>query len=140
MTTLLISGQDIRSLSLGLVRDGRLVGEATVAVPPERYLAAVVSTLGEWNVRIDGLDAIAVVTGPGSFTSSRVSVTMANAIAFARNIPVVGIENAARASVRELAESLDSAALPPTDRFAVPVYDRPPHITSSASESLNVTS
>lgn len=83
MLALLISGQDIRELSLGLVRDGRLVGDVVVPASPERYLSAIAATLAGWNVRAEDLDALAVVTGPGSFTSSRVSTTIANAIAFA---------------------------------------------------------
>ncbi|NBS42047.1 hypothetical protein EBS80_05330 [bacterium] len=82
MLALLISGQDIRELSLGLVRDGRLVGDVVVPASPERYLSAIAATLAGWNVRAEDLDALAVVTGPGSFTSSRVSTTIANAIAY----------------------------------------------------------
>lgn len=136
MLTLLISGQDIRELSLGLVRDGRLAEDLVAAASPEHYLATIVAALAGWNVRVEDLDAIAVVTGPGSFTSSRVSTTIANAIAFGRNVPVVGLENAARKNLHEIAESLDLSSLPPTDRFAIPVYDRPPHITSSGTKIL----
>lgn len=130
MIVLLVCGQDIRSLSLGLVRDGTLAADTVLDASPERYLARVAETLGEWKVSPEDLGAVAVVTGPGSFTSSRVSTTIGNAIAFARGIPVLAIENPDRLSLHELAARTDFAALPPADRYAVPTYDRPPHITS----------
>jgi hypothetical protein len=129
MTALLVCGQDIRSLSLGLVVDGRLERESLAAVPPERYLACVAETLAEWNTDVSDLGAVAVVSGPGSFTSSRVSTTIANAIAFARNIPVVAVENPERGDMRSLVAAIDLSVAPVSGRFAVPVYDRPPHVT-----------
>ena len=40
---------------------------------------------------LGALDAIAVVTGPGSFTSIRVGVSFANALAYGEGIPAFGI-------------------------------------------------
>lgn len=127
MTILLISAQDIRALSVGLVRDRQIVESKTVVASPETYLRTVAESLEAWNVTHADLDAVAVVTGPGSFTSSRVSVMIANGIAFANDIPVVGIPNPDRLPIEDLPVS--SLAFPDPDRFAVPVYDRPPHIT-----------
>lgn len=126
MMVLVIAGQDIRELSVGLSRDGRIVESRTVVASPETYLSTVAESLAGWNVSLDDLDAVAVVTGPGSFTSSRVSVMIANGIAFAKGIPVIGIENSKRSGIGEL-EIGD--IYPPVDRYVVPVYDRPPHIT-----------
>lgn len=123
---LAIQGQDIRELSVGLLRDGVLAESRTAVASPETYLATIDATLSEWGVALADLGAVAVVTGPGSFTSSRVSVMIANAIAFARGIPVIGIPNADRVGLADLAFPND---FPSADRYAVPVYDRPPHIT-----------
>lgn len=131
MMVLLVCGQDIRSLSLGLVRDGVLTADTTMSAAPEQYLARVAETLAEWKVSPADLGAVAVVTGPGSFTSSRVSTTIGNGIAFAHGIPVLAIENADRLNLHALTERTDFAILPPVDRYAVPTYDRPPHITTS---------
>ena len=126
---LLVCGQDIRSLSVGLIQNGVLHQEVHFVASPERYLERVVETLSEWHVSAGDLGAVAVVTGPGSFTSSRVSTTIANGIAFAKGIPVLAIENFDRLNLRELSERTDFAKLPSVDHYAVPVYDRPPHIT-----------
>ena len=124
---LVMMGQDIRELSVALSRDGRVAESKTLAASPESYLRDVATALSDWGVTLDDLNAVAVVTGPGSFTSSRVSVTIANAIAFAKGIPVIGIPNPERLDIVALTVP---ANLPPADRFAVPVYDRPPHITA----------
>jgi hypothetical protein len=133
MMVLVVCGQDIRYLSLGLVQDGALLQDVTVAAPPEQYLAAIDAAMRDWQVSPSDLSAVAVVTGPGSFTSSRVSTSLSNAIAFGKGIPVVSMENTKRLNLHELVRALDLLNLPPTDRFAVPVYDRPAHITNHKS-------
>lgn len=40
---------------------------------------------------LEALDVVVVVTGPGSFTSIRVGVSFANALAYGEGIPVLGI-------------------------------------------------
>ena len=130
MTVLVIAGQDIRELSVGLSRDGAVVESRTIVASPETYLRDVARALDDWKTTLDDLNAVAVVTGPGSFTSSRVSVMIANGIAFAKGIPVVGIPNVERA---DFATLTIPTILPPIDQFAVPIYDRPPHITSPNS-------
>jgi tRNA A37 threonylcarbamoyladenosine modification protein TsaB len=127
MTTLVIAGQDIRELSVGLSKDGAIVETRTVVSSPETYLRDVAQALADWATTLDDLVAVAVVTGPGSFTSSRVSVMIANGIAFSKGIPVVGIPNVERV---DFASLTIPTTFPPIDQFAVPIYDRPPHITS----------
>ena len=127
MTILVIAGQDIRELSVGLSKDGKIVETRTIVSSPETYLRDVAQALADWTIALDDLNAIAVVTGPGSFTSSRVSVMIANGIAFAKGIPVIGIPNVERA---DFATLTIPTTLPSIDQFAVPIYDRPPHITS----------
>ena len=129
MKTLLVAAQDIKWIEFGLIEDGKLVKEVRQDVPPERYLAALDQTLKEWKLAKGDFAAIAVVAGPGAFTSSRVSAVMANALAFAGNIPVIPIENPKRLPLADLAASLPSTR----SAYAVPVYDRPPNITNKAA-------
>jgi tRNA threonylcarbamoyladenosine biosynthesis protein TsaB len=68
-----------------LVRDGEALAE--VAVPPRDLYAAIDGILAEPRE----LAAIAVGTGPGSFTSLRMGIAAARAIAFALNVPVAGV-------------------------------------------------
>lgn len=125
MKTLLVSAQDIRAIAFALVEDGRCVRETEETVPPEQYLAALDRTLKVWDISAKDIASVAVVVGPGAFTSSRVSTVMANAFAFAGNIPVIAVENAEKRSFADVAASLPSASAD----YAVPVYNRPPNIT-----------
>ena len=76
------------------------------------------------------LRAIIVVTGPGSFTASRVSTTLANGLGFAWNVPVVGKENSAHLPLK----NLDLSALKTPEGYATPTYDRPPEITETSAK------
>lgn len=121
---LLIVAQDIASISLGLVEDRRVVKERTIATNPEGYLGALHETLQQWNFVPDQIEKIFVVTGPGSFTASRVSTTIANVLAFTQNIPIVALENPGHLSLKELDLSTQQRV-----SYANPTYDRPPEIT-----------
>ena len=41
--------------------------------------------------KLEDIDAIVVYRGPGSYTSLRIGISCANTLAFAQNIPIVGI-------------------------------------------------
>jgi len=129
MISLLIGGQDIHSLELALVEDGTVIREATMVTEPDQYLSSLAATLSEWGIGLDGIQTVAVVTGPGSFTSSRVSTLIANAISFAKSVPVIGVENLKRLDLPSLAGEIDWTQSLKPNHFVQPVYDRPPHIT-----------
>jgi tRNA threonylcarbamoyladenosine biosynthesis protein TsaB len=72
-----------------LVRDGETLAER-VSIPA-RVLEDVDALLREAGVDATGLDGIAVGTGPGSFTSLRMGLAAARALAFALELPVAGV-------------------------------------------------
>jgi tRNA threonylcarbamoyladenosine biosynthesis protein TsaB len=76
-----------------LVRDGQTLAER-VSVPG-RVLEGVDELLREANVEPGSLDAIAVGTGPGSFTGLRMGLAAARALAFALDLPVAGVSTLA---------------------------------------------
>ncbi len=129
MTVFCVSAQDISSFSFALWKDGFLVREMTTPSSPEGYLEILDRMLKEWKIPLSSLGGIVVVSGPGSFTASRVSVVIANTIAFTCQIPILGIENPQRLVISEMAKTLDFAVWPPIGEFVVPMYDRAPHIT-----------
>ena len=44
------------------------------------------------NIMWNDISGLVVFKGPGSFTGLRIGITVANTIAYAKNIPIVGVE------------------------------------------------
>ncbi|MBD3272783.1 tRNA (adenosine(37)-N6)-threonylcarbamoyltransferase complex dimerization subunit type 1 TsaB [Candidatus Dependentiae bacterium] len=63
--------------------------------------------LDDNNLSLNDLDFIAVNQGPGAFTSLRVVITVANALAFAKKIPLIGIDGL-EALYDQASEKIDS--------------------------------
>ena len=62
--------------------------------------------LKKHGLSLEDISFIAIDQGPGAFTSLRVTITLANALAFAQNIPLVGVDG-----LEALAqETIDSVA------------------------------
>lgn len=71
--------------------------QAKIIWPAERNLSAgIIGKLEELYQKAGGdlndTEKIIVANGPGSFTGLRIGLSVANALAFARNIPIVAIE------------------------------------------------
>ena len=52
---------------------------------------AIQELMASKNLKMENITAVGVAIGPGSFTSLRVGLALAKGIAFARNIPLIGI-------------------------------------------------
>lgn len=61
----------------------------------ERLLTALEEVLAEAAVRLQQLDAIAVVTGPGSFTGVRIGLAAAKGLAEATGLPLLALSRLA---------------------------------------------
>jgi tRNA threonylcarbamoyladenosine biosynthesis protein TsaB len=73
----------------GLVRDGHPLAERVAK--PRSVLEDIDAVLGEAGVEPRELDALAVGTGPGSFTGIRIGLATARALAFALDLPAAGV-------------------------------------------------
>jgi tRNA A37 threonylcarbamoyladenosine modification protein TsaB len=124
---LFLLAQEIKELEVGLVNNGELIESVLIKRAPEQYLEALATQLNKWHTSLDALEGVFVVTSPGSFTASRVSLVIANTISFSKQIPVYAIDNPNRLSISALHQTLDYSKLAPSD-FALPHYDRPPMI------------
>ncbi|MFC1787842.1 hypothetical protein ACFLZY_01330 [Patescibacteria group bacterium] len=134
MRFLLIKAQDIKEISLALLDQDqgsgfpKLVFESKTTAQPEEYLKEISLAVREWGIGFEELSGVIVVTGPGSFTSSRVSLTIANTIGFTHGLPIVPIENNNHLKIKELIMNLDLNDLPQVNTFAQPTYNQPPQI------------
>ena len=57
----------------------------------ENILPEITRLLSESNLKIKDVDAIAFGSGPGSFTGIRISCGLAYGLAYANNLPIVGV-------------------------------------------------
>jgi tRNA threonylcarbamoyladenosine biosynthesis protein TsaB len=72
-----------------LVRDGEPLAERVSK--PRSVLEDVDGLLREAGLEPEGLDQLAVGTGPGSFTGVRIGLATARALAFALGLPAAGV-------------------------------------------------
>lgn len=100
------------SVAMGRIpgRDLEILGQ--IELVGRTYSATIVSAVAELlksaGVTLDDLDAIVVVSGPGSFTGVRVGVSAVKGLAEGRNIPVVALS---RLEVLSRKSGVPSAAL-----------------------------
>ncbi len=130
---LYVNGSDIARVVLGVLDDGAsafLVDPVVIDASPEQFLARVDEFLKSHEGSMTGIVA---VLGPGSATALRTSLTMVNALAFAKSIPTFGVELAPGADDRSFLVSLHGASPVPMAR---PVYTAPAKITVSTKDAL----
>jgi tRNA threonylcarbamoyladenosine biosynthesis protein TsaB len=102
--------------SVAYIKDYELVGEYYIChkLTHSQTIMPMLEHLKELiEIPLEELDAIAVTSGPGSFTGLRIGVATAKAMAMALGIPIVGIP------------TLDviAAGVPFTPHFVCPIMD-----------------
>lgn len=83
-------------LGIAILKDGVLVGQKVTQVNQDhssRLMPAIVELLSTLNIKQTDLNQIIVAKGPGSFTGIRIGVTIAKSLAWALDIPVIGVSS-----------------------------------------------
>lgn len=83
-------------LGVALLKDDQIIGEIITNVEKNhsvRLMPAISQLLQEVNIVPDQLDKIVVAKGPGSYTGVRIGLTTAKSMAWALDIPVVGVSS-----------------------------------------------
>ncbi|MCL1788758.1 MAG: tRNA (adenosine(37)-N6)-threonylcarbamoyltransferase complex dimerization subunit type 1 TsaB [Oscillospiraceae bacterium] len=93
---LIILGLDssATAASCAITENGKILGYAAVNVKithSQTLIPLVESVLKAAGISLDEIDALAVSSGPGSFTGLRISVSAVKGMAFVREIPVSGV-------------------------------------------------
>ncbi|MBI5369726.1 hypothetical protein HZA85_00840 [Candidatus Uhrbacteria bacterium] len=127
---LFLCGQDLSFFDVGLLDGQTFQTRRRFEVAPEAYLSTIDGFLKEVHILPQNLSGLVVVTGPGSFTAIRISLTIANTLHFVFDLPLFVMDNPDHLQPQELIatqkslQPLDSAA------FAEPQYGRPAQITT----------
>ncbi|WP_069997273.1 tRNA (adenosine(37)-N6)-threonylcarbamoyltransferase complex dimerization subunit type 1 TsaB [Cellulosilyticum sp. I15G10I2] len=80
--------------SIAYIKDNKLIGEYYIChklTHSETIMPMLEHLKNLIGLELNTLDAIAVTSGPGSFTGLRIGVTTAKALALALDIPVIGV-------------------------------------------------
>ncbi|MCR6105366.1 tRNA (adenosine(37)-N6)-threonylcarbamoyltransferase complex dimerization subunit type 1 TsaB [Salipaludibacillus agaradhaerens] len=85
-------------MGVALMRDGEPLGEIVTHQKKNhsiRLMPAIQTLFKETEMSPEDLDRIVVSQGPGSYTGVRIGVTTAKTLAWALNIPIVGVSSMA---------------------------------------------
>ncbi|WP_106494756.1 tRNA (adenosine(37)-N6)-threonylcarbamoyltransferase complex dimerization subunit type 1 TsaB [Lentibacillus sp. Marseille-P4043] len=83
-------------LGVAILKDELIIGELVTNIKKNhsvRLMPAIDQLMKETNMTPDMLDKIVVAKGPGSFTGVRIGLATAKSLAWALDIPVVGISS-----------------------------------------------
>ena len=123
-----IDTNSVEQMEVGLIRGGkikkRIIREQYRHA--EKLLPSVISLLASQKATSSDLRGIAVVSGPGSFSSLRVGVTLANTFAYALRIPIIGLESGMEISAKEIEKKITKKK---KIAFVLPKYGKEPNIT-----------
>lgn len=111
-----------------LLRDGTLLEEYTWQAHralAETLHAKINELLQKNSLSLDELGQVVVFQGPGSFTGLRIGISVANAIAYALDIPVTGLVEGHWAKRIDRKDEKSMTFQSPV----VPIYGADPHIT-----------
>lgn len=113
---------------LGLYANGQQL--AAIKWQAHRQLAETIHTkideiLNKSSISLDDIEGIVAFKGPGSFTGLRIGLSVANALAYSLEIPIVGAdgENWIEQGTKKLHVGTDG-------KLALPLYGSAPHTTA----------
>ncbi len=101
----------------------------------EKALSLLDGFLKKNKYKLQDIKKIVVNRGPGSFTSVRLGIVLANTLSFGLKIPMSGIYNL---ELKNDEDYLNLSKLKFSKDFIKPYYDRDPDITKSKKKVLRI--
>lgn len=83
-------------LGIAILKNNQIIGEFSTNLPKNhsvRLMPAIDQLMHDVKMTPDELDKIIVAKGPGSYTGVRIGLTTAKTLAWALNIPIVGVSS-----------------------------------------------
>lgn len=103
----------------------------------ERLLGRIDELSESVEVPLKGITAIGIVTGPGPFTALRIGVAVANALAYAHRLPIVGLTSDEAPSLAKFVATVaERVKAGKTAQAILPHYGREPSITPPKAKRL----
>ena len=83
-------------LNIAILKDDKVINEKNIFLDkdlPKMALVNIKDLIEGTNLKPIDIDEIVCVNGPGSFTGTRIAVTVAKTLSYALNIPVVSVSS-----------------------------------------------
>ena len=80
------------NLIIGIIENNKIIycfNNSNIGQTSSKVMSVIDEAFVKTNLKIDNIDKIFVVNGPGSFTGIRVGVTIAKIIGYCLNIPII---------------------------------------------------
>jgi len=142
MTKLLAIDSSTEACSVALLTSNNTIVQDYVLSPREhtqRLLPMVDQLLANANIRLQELDGIAYSRGPGSFTGLRISLSIAQGLAYAADIPLIPVSTLDAMAVgflRKTTINEPAILIPAIDARMDEVYWRTYNVTSGTTQSV----
>ncbi|HUT21988.1 MAG TPA: hypothetical protein VMX18_01110 [Candidatus Bipolaricaulota bacterium] len=133
---IIISTESNQKFSIALADSNRLIDFVLVEKPfrqSELVLKTIDKLLKKHKAGKRNLKEMIVVSGPGDFSAVRIGISIANALGYAWNLPVKGIEleKKYKTEKSKLADVLKLSEKVKAGKMAKPVYNAEPNITAA---------
>jgi tRNA threonylcarbamoyladenosine biosynthesis protein TsaB len=102
----------------------------------EKALSLLDDFLKKNKYKLQDIKKIVVNRGPGSFTSVRLGIVLANTLSFGLKVTLAGIYNL---DLKNNEDYLNLSKLKFSKDFIKPYYDRDPDITKSKKKGIRIT-
>ena len=103
----------------------------------EKLLPLISAFLKQKKAKLKDVKGIAAVSGPGGFTSLRIGIVCANALAYALGVPAVGVAKSEFSDERQLvAAAMKKLAKGKQKGIVLPFYESEPNITKSKKRGI----
>jgi tRNA A37 threonylcarbamoyladenosine modification protein TsaB len=130
---LVIDTSDSQKISLKLLLPDKNFDKTWVSPnsASEVLSDSVKKFLSEHKFQFKDIERVGVVAGPGHFSRIRAGVTAANAMAYALNVPVIGLKKGENPDYEAIISAKGSQTV-------LPIYDKEPNISQPKIKKLPI--